>query len=283
MIIAAVCHDVGHPGVNNPFLVESNDPLALKYNDKSPLENMHCAIMFELGYLNKETTALFHLAGKQLYMEIRRVSIEAILHTDMIHHFPMVSELKLLQDDHFELLKSSHVEYWASIEIAAMSNVSTGKQTWDMPVEALEFWKQGENIQLMRKLILHAADVSNPFKPFPICRAWAYLVLEEFFAQGDREKKMGLTVQMLNDRTKVKKSLSQIGFIEFVVCPLYFCFSAIMPPLTPCAENLINNLRQWESEWQEEFEPTEKEQADVHARIENLENTFQESQQIFDD
>lgn len=103
-------------------------------------------------------------------------------------------------------------------------------------------------------------------------------VLEEFFSQGDKEKELGLTVQMLNDRNKVKKSFSQIGFIEFVVCPLYFCFGAIMPPVAPCAENLINNLRQWEAEWLEELEPTEDEQAAVHQRIENLEATFQESQ-----
>ncbi len=207
----------------------------------------------------------------------------------------------------------------------------------------------------MQKLILHAADVSNPFKPFPICRAWAYLVLEEFFCQGDREKQLGLTVQMLNDRNKVKKPLSQIGkfrcsmteiksrnrcrrsvsndrnkvkkplsqigkyrrstsrstsrlervekgqvsrrlslkphslsplnspgFIEFVVCPLYFCFATIMPPLAPCAENLINNLRQWEAEWLEEADPKEEEQIQVHQRIENLEATFQDSQ-TFDD
>ena len=90
-------------------------------------------------------------------------------------------------------------------------------------------------------------------------------------------------LKMLNDRTKVKKSLSQIGFIEFVVCPLYFCFAAIMPPIAPCAENLINNLRQWEAEWLEESEPKEEEQAAVHQRIENLEATFQESQTFDED
>lgn len=118
-----------------------------------------------------------------------------------------------------------------------------GRATWEMPLDVVEFWKQSERTALMRKLVLHGADVSNPFKPFPICRAWAQLVLEEFFLQGDKEKEMGLTVQMLNDRNKVKKSFSQIGFIEFVICPLYFCFGAIMPPVAPLAENLINNLR----------------------------------------
>merc|ERR1719361_2682055 len=31
MILASAIHDVGHPGVNNPFLVARGDPLALRY------------------------------------------------------------------------------------------------------------------------------------------------------------------------------------------------------------------------------------------------------------
>jgi len=41
-------------------------------------------------------------------------------------------------------------------------------------------------------LFLHLADVSNSSKPFDICRAWAWRVLDEFFAQGDAEKELGL-------------------------------------------------------------------------------------------
>lgn len=115
MIIAAVCHDVGHPGFNNPFLVESNDPLALKYNDKSPLENLHCAIMFESGFTNKDT-ALFHLCSKSTYMDMRRVAIESILHTDMVHHFPMVSELKLIVEENYDVFKNTHFEYFTQME-----------------------------------------------------------------------------------------------------------------------------------------------------------------------
>ena len=34
LIIAAVAHDVGHTGVSNMFLINSNSDLALRYNDK---------------------------------------------------------------------------------------------------------------------------------------------------------------------------------------------------------------------------------------------------------
>ena len=47
-LIGALAHDVGHPGLNNLFLIKSKHPLALAHNDKSPLENMHCVALYEV-------------------------------------------------------------------------------------------------------------------------------------------------------------------------------------------------------------------------------------------
>uniref|UniRef100_A0A0G4F0I5 Phosphodiesterase n=1 Tax=Chromera velia CCMP2878 TaxID=1169474 RepID=A0A0G4F0I5_9ALVE len=48
MTIAALCHDVGHPGVNNQFLKSIMHPLAVTYNDMSVLENFHAAETFRV-------------------------------------------------------------------------------------------------------------------------------------------------------------------------------------------------------------------------------------------
>ena len=34
LIVSALCHDLEHPGVNNPFLVSSRSDLATLYNDR---------------------------------------------------------------------------------------------------------------------------------------------------------------------------------------------------------------------------------------------------------
>merc|ERR1719261_209138 len=82
VLVAAMAHDIGHPGVNNPFLIEASHELALRYNDKSPLENMHCAKLFEIAKNPK--SAIFSTLPKAEYQEVRKASIEAILHTDIV-------------------------------------------------------------------------------------------------------------------------------------------------------------------------------------------------------
>ena len=48
VIIAALGHDIAHPAFTNRFLVNTHDMIAIRYNDQSPLENMHSSKIFEI-------------------------------------------------------------------------------------------------------------------------------------------------------------------------------------------------------------------------------------------
>lgn len=49
ILIAALCHDIRHPGLNNTYQVNAQTPLALLYNDQAVLEHHHCASTFRCG------------------------------------------------------------------------------------------------------------------------------------------------------------------------------------------------------------------------------------------
>ena len=87
--------------------------------------------------------------------------------------------------------------------------------------------------------VVHTADISNPTKIFDIYFRWAKLVVEEFYAQGDKEKKLGLICSC--DRTKVTIYKNQLGFIEFVELPYFSLVAKAFPKLDYLVVNLNNN------------------------------------------
>lgn len=89
LLITAIGHDVGHPGVNNAFLVALNAPLAQLYNDKSVLEAFHCAAYSQI--LRRYWKAAFE------DIPMRGLMINSILATDMGLHFNYMKELGNLQ------------------------------------------------------------------------------------------------------------------------------------------------------------------------------------------
>merc|ERR1719181_1960539 len=98
-------------------------------------------------------------------------------------------------------------------------------------------------------------SVFLPTKPWELCERIAYLCIEEFFAQGDLEKAAGIPVQMLNDRDKVNRPNSQIGFIEFMIAPMVEGIVHIFPTLDGLAENLGINIKRWCELWDELAQP----------------------------
>lgn len=263
LLVSATCHDVGHPGLNNTFLIETSHELALRYNDKSPLENMHCARLFEFASVPK--CNIFAGMSKQQFQEVRKICIEAILHTDNAQHFAMIKEVQMIYEVNSEILDASR-EFFV-------------EDPDEFPTkEAVECFRQPESRKLLVKLFLHFADISNSTKPFRICRIWAWQVLEEFFLQGDAEKRLSVPVQALNDREKVNRAFSQVGFIEFLVSPLLFVVIKVLPPTEPNAEQMLSNVKTWHQHWLSETKPppSEAEKKALSERIVKLENRYHE-------
>jgi hypothetical protein len=74
---------------------------------------------------------------------------------------------------------------------------------------------------LLLTSLFHLADISNPSKPWNICKQWTDMLFEEFFEQGDLERVQGLPISYLMDRNSVNIARSQIGFIDVLIIPAY--------------------------------------------------------------
>jgi hypothetical protein len=224
-LMAAAIHDLGHPGVQQTFLTKVMDPLAVRYNDKSVLENFHLATAFEL-MLNELDSNWFELilhGGKSEFSwrdYVRKGLISMVLATDMSKHKRYVDKLA-------DFIKS-HPEGGTPSEVD--------------PKQA------SEDKVFLLDTILHAADISNPSKPRASMLEWTKRVNNEFWAQGDKERDLDFEISPLCDRTTGRDSIpkGQIGFISFVVKPFFSHIVKIIPETQEALTGLVENKEFWD-------------------------------------
>jgi hypothetical protein len=186
--IAAIIHDHDHPGYTNNFIITTQDPKAIMYNDKSVLENHHLASSFKV--LCKQENNFLENFSKADRRTIRETVIDLVLATDLTHHFTLLSIFK-----------------------GKVSNPDTFNPAQDR-----------QDRLLLYKMIMKCADVSNPTRNIEIYIKWCKLITEEFFRQGDMEKSMGIPVSPYMDRDNINIPSCQIGFVDYVVKPLFEAF-----------------------------------------------------------
>lgn len=92
-LIAALCHDVDHPGHTNAYEIQSGSQLAILYSDESVLERHHAYTTFRLMSKEKSANILENLSPAD-YRHIRKMIITAILGTDMANHFKFCETLE---------------------------------------------------------------------------------------------------------------------------------------------------------------------------------------------
>ena len=100
ILIASICHDIGHLGVNNAYLRDYSVDIALVYNGISPLENYH-SFLTNFIIERVPTCALMKNWDATLMREFKRLIADAILATDMANHSRYMALFRseiLLQD-----------------------------------------------------------------------------------------------------------------------------------------------------------------------------------------
>ncbi|KAG0173439.1 High affinity cAMP-specific and IBMX-insensitive 3',5'-cyclic phosphodiesterase 9A [Apophysomyces sp. BC1034] len=282
LLIAALCHDIGHPGKNNNYQVNLNTDLAVRYNNKSVLESYSCSLTMELLTKHRLLRHVQHTSVKigvpTSELQLRSFIIKMILATDMIFHYELQENMtglleiinereeSMYPEDDYEdgrlrdLFSNrgdkSPISYFreqlyfkeededVDEEEEEEEVPGTGKD--DTPSQSAEiFLIDATKRQLLCQTVLHAADISNALRPWPVCQAWSQLVCEEFFGQGDAERLHGLQVSPSMDRNQTSQTTISLQFGDYVVSPYFEIFAALFPKADELVKRLAENRQEW--------------------------------------
>eukprot|EP00949_MAST-11_sp_MAST-11-sp1_P003674 g3674.t1 len=209
LLIGALGHDADHPGRTNAFLIEIEHSTAIRYNDNSVLENHHAYVTCEL--LRKPQTAILENLSRPEYKAVRKAIISAILATDMEHHSEMCQM------------------------ITSRDAIRPFRR--DTPKDR----------QTLLGLLIHTSDLSAQVRPWKNAWKWCERISKEFSAQAAAEKQRGLepAAFMCGLDDERHRSKLQVGFIDYVLLPLWEPHTTIFIELRCCYANLVENRKHY--------------------------------------
>ena len=220
LLVAGVCHDVGHKGYNNDYQIKMYTDLAITYNDKSILENFHISETFKL--LKNDKLNIFRNTSKNDFSYIRKRIIDMILATDMFYHSRIIALMK-------SRLENKNIKNGENSENIVKNS---GNNLFNEQQEILNY-------------LIHIGDISHNTKKFEITYKWSLLLTEEFWRQGDEEKEKGFSVNFLYDRSNIDIGRNQVGFIKGIIVPSFDLLINFLPELMYYSDNMKENLRRW--------------------------------------
>ncbi|KAG0223151.1 hypothetical protein BGW42_006084 [Actinomortierella wolfii] len=103
LLLAGLCHDIGHPGLNNLFQVNAETELYKQFGEASVLEKYSCSLAMDLcskhnifRNVHKSAEAALPEGHQPTDAGMREAMVKAIMATDMSVHYDMLNNLNML-------------------------------------------------------------------------------------------------------------------------------------------------------------------------------------------
>ncbi|KAA8588463.1 hypothetical protein FQN60_001657, partial [Etheostoma spectabile] len=149
----------------------------------------------------------------------------------------------------FQILSQPDCNIFSNFDPEAFKQIRQGTITL---ILATDMARHGEILdsfkQKLKMVLIKCCDISNEVRPMEVAEPWVDCLLEEYFMQSDREKAEGLPVAPFMDREKVTKPTAQIGFIKFVLIPM---FETVMKLFPQIEEAMVQPLRESRDRYEE--------------------------------
>ncbi|XP_021345248.1 probable 3',5'-cyclic phosphodiesterase pde-5 isoform X2 [Mizuhopecten yessoensis] len=207
LFVACLCHDLDHRGKTNAFMVKSASPLASIYST-STMEHHH--FNHTITILQNEGHNIFKHLSSEEYKHMLGDIRHCILATDLAIFFTNRARLQEIADrDEF-------------------------------------VWDNREHRRLLMANCMTACDLCSMYKPWGVQLDLVYVIMEEFWQQGDEERSQGMTPMPMMDRQKQDELPHlEVGFLVGICLPCYELMGKILPETMPMANGAKDNLRRW--------------------------------------
>lgn len=146
ILVAAVCHDIAHPGLNNAHLVNTKNELAIHFKNVSVLENLHFLTAWRL-LCRPKYNFLKNMESSEL-MEFKDKMEMWILATDMAQHFDILKEFNA------SLKEGTLTKEMKMKMVLKCADLSNAAKPWKESAEwnsriAEEFYQQGDREKML--------------------------------------------------------------------------------------------------------------------------------------
>lgn len=209
LLVAALGHDLGHPGVNNSFLIKTGIPIATMYSNVAVLEKFHALALINLIHSND---CLFF---PDLFSDLSQfygLLSEIIIATDMAAHF---NHLKNIQDLTERRKDRGYI------------------------------LKERDCLIILAALI-KCSDLINVTRPFETSENWTRCLTEELHKQCHMELALGIEPLIPLEQLRGPQNSSQVGFLKNMALPLYNSTADLIPELELFSQQLQGNLAHWQ-------------------------------------
>jgi high affinity cGMP-specific 3',5'-cyclic phosphodiesterase 9 len=206
LFVSAIGHDVDHPGTTNFYHNKYQTCLAVMHPGSTyHVELHHASCVLQLLY-SDATTPFLNPQSEEAH-QIEQMVVQWIIKTDL----------------------GQHKEFMETLSRTPIPSTET-----------------------LAIVLLKAADVSNELRPRNIAQNWVERLRDEFQKQGDQEREWeGKVLSVptgMFDRTYDKKfgkngmAESQVGFIEFILKPMFVWMAEKETAWKGCVPLIEENL-----------------------------------------
>ncbi|KAK4204476.1 putative camp-specific 3',5'-cyclic phosphodiesterase [Triangularia verruculosa] len=217
LLITAIGHDVGHPGVNNGFLVKTKDPLADAFHHKSVLECYH-GVAFTC-ILKKYWPKVYNCS------KIKDLVVDSILATDMAVHLGYMEKLN-----------------------CAVNELERGRSQEDLARNSPDATME-ERKSLICALLIKCADISNVARRYDTAVKWMHTLAAETTKQREKERLKHIPTSVFSTPGTDPQTLAknQLLFMDNFAAPLFEGVAKLIPELQFCVDAIAENKKKFEA------------------------------------